>query len=887
MSIRDLDSLFRPASVALIGASNRPGSVGQVLARNLIGGGFAGPVLPVNPTQKAVCGMLAWPSVEALPMVPEMAVVAVPPDAVPATVAALRAKGTKAAAIITAGFNETDPVGAARKRALMDAAGPMRLLGPNILGLSVPGCGLNAGFAHIAAAPGDLALVSQSGAIVTTVLDWASARGIGFSHLVSVGDMADVDFGDCLDYLTLQPEVRAILLYVEAVTHARKFMSAARRAAATKPVLVIKAGRSAAAARAAASHTGALAGSDAVYEAAFRRAGMLRVHDMVELFAAVETLSSAPRLSGDRLFILSNGGGVGVLATDSLDEMGGILAELSPATRARLDRALPPTWSHANPVDIIGDAPGARYAEALAALLADPGGDAVLVLNCPTAVGDSTEAATAVIAAVQAAPERPVLTSWIGGNAMIEGRRRFAAARIPTYDTPDQAVQAFMHLVRDRRNRTLLMQAPRAAGDDPPPDRAAAAAILDAALAAGRDWLTEPEAKELLKAYGIPVAETRIAADPAGAAAAAAALGGVVAVKILSPDITHKSDLGGVVLNLETPEAAGAAAEAVIRRIRAARPDARIDGVTVQQMIRRPGAHELILGLSEDRLFGPVILFGAGGKAVEVLADTAMALPPLNATLAEALIDETRIARLLAGYRDEKPAHRAAIVDALLRLSAIACDLPQVKELDINPLLADAAGVVALDARVRVGPATGAATDRLAILPYPRELEGHVTIRDGTDIPVRPIRPEDAAPLRDTFRYFDREDVRMRFMQALKDLPEPLAARLTQLDYAREMAFLALDPADGGILGVARLAADPDGRAAEYAIILRSAWKGRGLGYALMRRLIEHARDRGLSSLWGEVLAENERMLDLCRSLGFLIEVDTADPALRRVSLAL
>jgi acetyltransferase len=887
MSIRDLDYFFRPGSVAVVGASKRPGSVGAVLMHNLMQAGFDGPIMPVNPNYRAVGGALAWPSVADLPVVPDLGIVCTPPDAVAEVVGALSAKGARAAIVITAGFGEGGTAeGERRRRAVLEQSRGMRLIGPNVVGVLVPQSGLNASFAHINALPGDIAFVSQSGAIITSVLDWAVSRGIGFSHMVSLGDMADVDFGDMLDYLALQPKVRAILLYIEAVTNARKFLSAARIAARAKPVVVIKAGRVAEGAKAAHSHTGAMAGHDAVYDAVFRRTGVLRVQDTIELFDAVETLAHAQQFKGDRLAILSNGGGAAVLATDRAIAEGCRMADLAPATLARLDKVLPATWSHGNPVDIIGDAPGARYAAALEALLDDPGTDAVLVLNCPTATVDGEDAARAVI---ECGKNRrfPVLTSWLGGHSAEKARRAFAASGMPTYDTPEAAVRGFAHLVRYREGQEQLLRTPPAAAADGDTDRAAAMAVLDAVRKDGRDWLMEAEAKAVLRAYGIPAVETVVAATPAAAKSAAKDMPGPYALKIYSPDILHKTDVGGVDLDLDTPDAVAASATAMQKRVRQALPDARIAGFTVQTMVRRPGAYELIVGIFEDRQFGPVILFGEGGTGVEAIGDIAMALPPLDAMLAESLIGETRIGGLLPGYRGRAGVDMRAVGDALIRVSRLAAEIDEIKELDINPLLADENGVIAIDARIRIGPASGAPGVRLAIKPYPVELCGTVTLRDGTPVEVRPIEPTDAPRLQEMIRRTDPNDIRMRFLHMMKELPDKLAARLSQIDYAREMAFVAVGEADGGIVGVSRLVGDANNERAEYAVMVRSDWKGRGLGYALMGRLIEHARERGLKELFGEVLAENHAMLEMCRGLGFSIESNPDDRQISNVRLHL
>ena len=889
MTIRNLDRLFKPSSIALIGASKRPQSIGQVVARNLFNAGFQGPIMPVNPRERAIEGVLAYGSVADLPVTPDLAVIATPPDTIPGLVAELGQRGTKAAIVISAGFAELGPEGRALQQSVLDAAKPhlLRVVGPNCLGVMVPGCGLNAGFAHVAPLKGDIALVAQSGAVVTSILDWATARGIGFSHLVSLGGMADVDFGDMLDYLAQDGNVRAILLYVEAITHARKFMSAARAAARSKPVIVIKAGRTEEAAKAASSHTGALAGADDVYDAAFRRAGMLRVTELDELFDAVETLATGVKIDGDRLAILTNGGGIGVLATDALIGGGGHLAQLSADTMERLNRVLPPTWSHGNPVDIIGDAPGQRYADALSALLEDRGIDAILVLNCPTAVADSLDAADAVVSAIKGR-KLPVLTSWLGETAAAEARRLFARNRIPDYHTPNQAVRAFLHLVRYRKNQDLLMETPASVPEQFEVDTPAARAIVETALAEGRAWLSEYEAKEVLRAYGIPAVQTVIAATPAEAERAAKRIGGRIALKILSQDITHKSDLGGVALNL-SPDQVWAEADAMLERIRSAKPEARIEGFTVQEMAHRPDAHELIVGMVDDALFGPVILFGEGGTGVEVVADKALALPPLNLNLARETMARTRIHRLLQGYRNRPAADMDAIALALIKVSQLVIDFPEIAELDINPLFADDRGVLALDARIKVCPPKLEGSKRLAIRPYPKRLEHTTTLRDGRSFLIRPIRPEDEPLIHDLVGKTSMEDLRLRFFAPMRRLTHLMAARLTQIDYDREMALIAQAPADDGsggdaIYGTVRITADPDNERAEYAVLVRSDMKGKGLGYQLMKEILAYARSRGIKEVFGEVLRENTSMLGLCRELGFTRHESPDDPGIVEVS---
>lgn len=893
MTIRNLDRLLRPTSIALIGASRRPRSIGQVVARNLFNAGFDGPIMPVNPKERSIEGVLSYPSVADLPIVPDLAVIATPPHTVPGLIAELGERGTKAAIVITAGFAELGPEGAALQQQVLDAAKPhlLRVIGPNCLGVMVPSKGLNASFVHVPPLKGDIALVAQSGAVVTSIVDWATPKGIGFSHLISLGAMADVDFGDLLDYLAQDSSVRAICLYVEAVTHARKFMSAARTAARSKPVIVIKAGRSEEAAKAASSHTGALAGADQVYDAAFRRAGMLRVGELDELFDAVETLATGAKIGGDRLAILTNGGGIGVLATDALIGGGGRLAQLAPETIEKLNGVLPPTWSKGNPVDIIGDADGKRYAESLKILLEDRGCDAILVLNCPTAVADSEEAARAVVDVLMhkvggGIKRAPVLTSWLGEYAAADARALFTQARIPAYATPNQAVRAFMHLVRYRRNQELLMETPPSVPEQFDVDTSTARALVDAALAEGRPWLSEFEAKEILRAYGIPCVQTVTAATPAEAERAAKRMGGRIALKILSPDILHKSDMGGVALNL-APTQVWAEADAMLERMRSAVPDARIEGFTVQEMAHRPGAHELIVGMADDVLFGPVLLFGQGGTSVEVVDDTALALPPLNLNLAHEMMGRTRVHRLLQGYRSRPAADMDAIALALIKVSQLVADFPEIAELDINPLFADEAGVLALDARIRVAQPKliGKATSRLAIRAYPKKLEHQVVLRDGREFLVRPIRPEDEPLIHDMVAHTAMEDLRLRFFAPMKRLSHQMAARLTQIDYEREMALVAAcreTDADGtereAIYGTVRITADPDNERAEYAVLVRSDLKGKGLGYLLMQEILAYAKSRGIKEVFGEVLRENTSMLALCRELGFK-QHDHADDA--------
>ena len=877
MSIRHLDQLFDPASVAVFGASSRPASVGATVWANLRGAPFKGALYAVNPKHRRLDGEPVYARAADLPTVPELAVICTPPATVPGLIAELGALGTRAAVVISAGLDD------AQRAAMLAAARPwlLRILGPNCIGLLAPHIGLNASFAHTDALPGELAFISQSGALVTAMLDWARARAIGFSHFVSLGEHADVDFGDMLDYLASDPNTRAILLYIESIEAPRKFMSAARAAARNKPVIVVKSGRSLQGQRAAASHTGALAGSDLVYDAAIARAGMLRVNTLQQLLLAAETLTRFRTNASDCLTVLTNGGGAGVMAADAAAHAGIALAELTEATRQRLDAVLPPNWSHGNPVDIIGDAPVQRYVEALQALAGDPAAGAVLFIHAPSAIVPSADIARALAPLAARTPPQ-LMACWLGDAAVAEARGIFQAAGIAGYPTPEEAVRAFSMLVTYRRNQAQLMEAPpalpAAAAPGPTNDPAAVRALVEDVLADGREMLTEPEAKALLAACGIPVAATRsVAPNPRSAANAATRIGFPVVLKIVSPDISHKSDVGGVALDLADAAEVRQAARDMLARVRRLRPEARIAGFGVQSMVRRRHAHELIVGASIDRVFGPVILFGQGGTAVELLADRAVALPPLNAVLARALVQRTRVARLLDGFRDTPAADQEALHRVLVAVSQLLADVPEIAELDINPLVLDPTGAVALDARIRVSAEAPAGERNFAIRPYPAHWVETVAWQ-GRRLTLRPIRPEDEAQHLAFLGRLDPTDVRLRVFYSRRSIERSELARLTQIDYEREVAFLAVAPGPDGVeetLGVVRAAADPNNIDAEFAIVVRSDLKGTGLGTLLMRKLIRTLREHGTQRLVATVLAENDRMLGLATQLGF---VDSGEP---------
>jgi len=894
MSTYRLQTLFSPRSVAVIGASPRTRSAGRAVLQNLRA--FGGSVHLVNPGYAEIDGFRAVKSYRDLPDAPDVAVIAVPAAIVPETVAAVAEKGTPTAIIITAGLGHGEGSLAERSASLARASG-LRLVGPNCLGVLAPAAGLNASFAASAPRAGDLALISQSGAIAAGLVEWASTRGVGFSAVVSIGDSIDVDFGDLLDFFATDRATRAILLYVESIRDARKFMSAARAAARTKPVLVVKSGRHAAGAKAALTHTGALAGSDAVYDAAFRRAGLLRVLDLDELFAAAETLGRLGAFAGRRLAVLTNGGGIGVLAVDRLVDLGGILADISPDTMAKLDAALPPIWSRSNPVDIAGDADEARYAAALQNLLDDRANDAVLVMNVPTALASAADAARSVVTITRKQREagrlaKPVLAVWVGGSAAAAGI--FDAANIPSYATEADAVAGFMHVVRYRESRELLMATPPSLPQDFAPDTHAARSVIEGALRGGRQWLDPIEAAGLFSAYGIAVAPAHLAHDAHEAVAAAKAYladGTAVALKILSPDIVHKSDVGGVVLNLTTERTVYAAAADILRKARAAKPQARITGLTVHPMIVRPKARELIAGVADDPTFGPVIVFGQGGTAVEVISDKALALPPLDLALARTLIARTRVSRILKAYRNVPAVDERAVELLLVKLAQLAADFPEIREIDLNPVLADETGVVAVDARVSIAPVERrrgpAGHPRFAIRPYPKELEQRARLPDGTAVLLRPVRPEDEPLYGPFLAAVSSEDLRLRFFAPIKDFSHAFIARLTQIDYARAMAFLAINEATGDMLGVVRLHADAEYERGEYAVLVRSDFKGRALGWLLMQTIIEYARAEGLRIVEGQVLRENTTMLKMCRELGFKIAADPQEADVVVVTLPL
>lgn len=893
MDTKVVARFFSPQNIVVVGASTRESALGHIILKNLLEGGISADSLcVVNPKYDSVLGVACYATVADIPDVPELAVVVSPAGTVPPLIGELGRKGITSVIVISAGFSEGNSVqGAELEKAVLAEACHygMRIIGPNCLGVLSPINNLNASFSHLMPKKGGIGVISQSGAMLTSIIDWACGRGIGFSHLVSLGDTGDIGFPEMLDFMSSDPHTEAILIYMESIENARSFISAARAASRTKPVVVLKVGRSDEGRIAAASHTGALAGSDDVYEAAFNRCGILRVDGMRELFYAASSLTAIKPFEADRLAIITNGGGMGVLATDALIEEGGRLAKLSEESMQALNKAMPSTWSKGNPVDIIGDAGPERYSEALKIVQADDGVDAILVLNCPTAVASNYEAAEAV-ALMAENNEKCLLASWVGSSTAEKCRSLFAERNIPSYATPEAAVNSFMHLVRYKRNQDIMMETPPAIMADLVYDSDKAWGIMAKVISDGRDWLNELEAKAVLDAYGIPTVLTKLAKSPEEAAAFAQEMGFPIALKLFSPEIVHKSDVRGVALNLSSSEAVQQAALDMEETVRKLRPDAQIRGFTVQKMVSCKHSHELILGVSTDDTFGPVLLFGQGGTAVEILDDKALALPPLNLKLARDMVSRTAVCRLLEGYRDQEAIDMDALLLTLMKISQMVVDLDHLAELDINPLLANKDGVIALDARIKLSIKKKSGAEQLAIHPYPQKYEELVRLKSGDTYKVRPVRPEDEPALIANFKTLTPEEVRLRFFHVMKFMDHRMAARFTQIDYDREMALVVTDPGNDPewqLYAVVRLIRDPSGRRAEYALVVNHVLAGQGLGTLLMRRIISYAKHQNLDEIYGEVLAENRGMIEICKKVGFEVHTKVDDTCVVEVSLDL
>ena len=878
-----LDPLFDPDSVAVFGASEKPGSVGGKVYQNLREAGFEGHLFAVNPKHDTIFGDPCYPDLEAIGRPVAMVVIATPAATVPAIIRAAGENGVAVAVVMAAGFAEAGSRGKRLERELVEYAHHygVRLLGPNCLGVMRPSAGINATFSNSSAEAGNLALVSQSGALCTAILDWARPHGVGFSAMVSLGDAADVDFGDLLDYLALDAKTSSILLYVEGIHDARRFMSGLRIAARMKPVIVVKAGRHAEGSRAAMSHTGALVGSDDVFEAALGRAGAVRADTIDQLFAAAQILAERPKVAGDRLGIITNAGGPGVLATDRAMDMGVQIPELSARTLEPLDASLPEHWSRANPLDILGDASAERYGAALEAVLGDDQVDGVLALLTPQAMTDPTNAAEAVVKGREQA-SKPVLACWMGQEQVTTAWRRFSDAGVPYFRSPETAVEAFSYLARHRRNQQLLMQVPGPLSYHSEPDVEGARLIIEGALAEHRKVLSETESKAVLTAFGVPVLSSMEVASANQALVTAQTLGFPVAMKVNSPDIPHKSDVGGVRLNIDSAQSVRSAYNELLDEVRAQRPEARLNGVVLERMYTHSQGRELLVGTVRDAVFGPVVSFGAGGTAAEVIRDRAVALPPLNTFIAQRLIGDTRVSGLLGPYRNLQAADRSAVEQVLLRISDLLCELPHVTELDINPLMADPEGVWVVDARIGVdSPAPSLEPyGHMAIHPYPTHLGDSFQLADGTDIRIRPIRPEDAEIEQDFVRNLSEESKYFRFMRTLHELTHEMLVRFTQIDYDREMAFIAVTGPAGQEqeLGVARYTINPDGESCEFAIVVADDWRGLGIGTRLLRTLMGAAKSRGMQVMMGEALSNNTEMRGLAERHGFAVRASEEDP---------
>lgn len=883
MAAHFLDRLFAPQSIAVFGASKNADAVGGRVFDNLRDAGFAGPIYAINPKYKQLYKQPCYSSIAEITQPVDLVVIATPAKTIPEIIHACGEHGVRAAIIISTGFNDSEEEGAALKRAVLEAAHQysLRILGPNCLGLIRPLTGINATFSKNTAKPGQLALVSQSGALCTAILDWAIAHDVGFSAIISLGDAADIDFGDILDYLAQDPHTSSILLYVEGVRDARRFMSGLRIAARMKPVVVIKAGRHAEGSRAAATHTGAMVGGDDVFDAALQRAGVVRAMTVEQLFTAAELLAMPHRVSGKRLAIITNGGGLGVMATDRAIDLDITVATLSEKTIAELDKSLPAQWSHANPVDLLGDAPAERYEAALESCLLDEGVDGVLVMLSPQAMTNALACAQAVIDAVQANPQKPILACWMGAHQVEAANRLFSQHKLPHFSHPESSVEAFSYLASYAQNQQLLMQVPGPLKDHNEPDVDGARLIIESVLAENRNVLTIRESKALLHAFSIPVTQT-IECDSANdVLIAAESLGFPVAMKIHSLAISHKSDVGGVRLNIANARAVRSAYHELLEEVSNKNPDVKIEGVTIEPMYSPLHGRELLIGVIRDPVFGPAITFGAGGTQVEILRDRAIALPPLNTFLIDKMISQTRIAKLLGSFRNMPAVNMNALIDVLRHVSEMVCELPEIISLDINPLIADENGIMALDARIVVEHPSPS-LDRyghMAIHPYPSHLVSQLQLADGTNITIRPIRPEDASIEQSFVHELSPQSKYFRFMQGLNELTQQMLVRFTQLDYSRELALIAvLDSHDKETeLGVARYVINPDGDSCEFALVIADEWQNRGIGSHLMSALIESSRQRGIKRMEGEILTHNNNMIKLTKKLGFSLRICSED----------
>ena len=878
----NLDRLFDPKSVAVIGASDQEGTVGAALTKNLAKGEYSGRVYLVNNHRPEVMGIKAYPSIGAVPEPVDLVLIATPAKTVPAVVEECGKAGAKVAVILSAGFKEIGPAGKALEDQIFEIANryDLRVVGPNCLGVARPSLHLNATFLGRIPKPGNVAFLSQSGALGSAILDVAIHENVGFSSFVSVGSMIDVDFGDLIDYFGSDPSTRSILMYIEGVTNARKFMSAARHFARTKPIVVVKAGRFSESARAVASHTGSLSGEDQVYDAAFKRAGVVRVEEIADLFNAAEVLSTQPLPKGPNLAILTNAGGPGVMTADAILAQGGSIATLGPKTMDALNAAMPAHWSHGNPVDIIGDAGAERYRVALEACLNDENVDGVIILMTQQAIVKPIVIAKTIVDVVHAKSYqgKTVLSSFIGRSDMEEARNLLHQNNIPTYTTPEEAVRTYMTMYQYKRNIELLYETPEELPAGSAPPKRPISALLQKVAREGREVLTEDEAKRLLKYYDFPVVPTVVATSADEAAATARNMGYPVVLKILSPDIPHKTEAGGVILDVGSEAEVRRDFDVILARAMAYRPNARITGVTVQPMVRA-GGHEIIIGAKTDPLFGPIVLFGMGGVGVELFRDAAVGMPPLNTTLIRRMLEETKVYQLLKGYRGQPGANLELLERTLLLFSQLLVDFPQIKEIDINPLLINEQNINILDARVVIDKDLTVKEREphahLVISPYPRKYETRWTLKTGDEVLLRPIKPEDEPLWLEMFRGFSEESIRYRFFQVIKDTPHEMRVRYCNIDYDREIAIVAEVTRNGRrrLLGVCRISLEPDGKAGELAIILADDVQRLGLGTKMVDWALEVADDMGVERVYSVMLADNFRAQGLMRKMGFALRI--------------
>jgi acetyltransferase len=874
-----LDSIFAPKSVAVIGATETPGSVGRTIVWNLISSSFGGTIYPVNPKRASILGIKAYPSLSAVPELVDLIVVVTPARTIPDIIKEAVDIGVKSAIIISAGFKETGPEGVELERQILEHArrGNMRIIGPNCLGVMSPITGLNATFATTIARPGSVGFISQSGALCTAILDWSLRENVGFSHFVSIGSMLDVDWSDLIYYLGDDPHTKSIVIYMETIGNARAFLSAAREVALTKPIIVIKPGRTEGAAKAAASHTGSLTGSDEVLEVAFRRSGVLRVNSIAELFYMAEVLGKQPRPEGKRLTILTNAGGPGVLATDALITNGGELAPISPESMEAFNELLPAAWSHNNPVDILGDASPERYAKALEIAARDPNSDGILVILTPQAMTDPTQTAE-VLQPYAASLGKPVIATWMGGNEVAPGEAILNRASIPTFPYPDTAARVFDYMAHYSENLRLLYETPMPVGADGQGqlDRECAASVITAARESGRTILTEYESKQLLSCYGIPTVETRIATSAEGAAEAAEAIGYPVVLKLHSETITHKTDVGGVQLNLADEESVRSAYTGIENSVAEKAGPGHFLGVTVQPMAKIEG-YELILGSSIDPQFGPVLLFGLGGQLVEVFKDRALGLPPLTTTRARRMMERTKIYTALKGVRGRDPVDVAALEGLLVRFSQLITEQHWIKELDINPLMASPEMLIALDARVVLYDKDTKEEDlpKLAIRPYPIQYVSTWTAKDRTHVTIRPILPEDEGLLVNFHKILSDRTVFMRYLQPMmlqERVMHERLARICHVDYDREIALVAETTDENGertVMGIVRLSKIHGTNEARLSVLIGDPYQGIGLGSELIRRVMDVARKEHIARLSAILTADNQVMTHIFKTLGF------------------